>query len=37
MVDRNEVETVDWVETSNMLADALTKKEGNSGWIKLVI
>jgi hypothetical protein len=31
MVDRNEVETVDWVETSNMLTYALTKKGGNSG------
>ena len=37
MVERNEVETVDWVETSDMLADALTKKGGNSGWIKSVI
>ena len=37
MVDRGEVETVDWVDTSNMLADALTKKGENSDWIKNVI
>ena len=37
MVARKEVQTVDWVETSDMLADTLTKRGGNAGWIKSVI
>ena len=37
MVERSEVQTVDWVETSKMLADTLTKKGGNASWIKSVI
>ena len=37
MLDRNEVKTVQWVETHDMLADALTKKGGNDFWIKEVL
>ena len=37
MVERCEVETVDWVETSNMLADTLTKRGGSAWWIKSVM
>ena len=37
MVDKNEVKKIEWVETSGMLADILTKKGGNGGWIKKVI
>ena len=37
MVDRKEVKEIEWVETANMLADVLTKKGGNSTWIKKVI
>ena len=37
MVEKTEVQSIDWVETSEMLADSLTKKGGNDGWIKSVI
>ena len=37
MVERCEVETVDWVETLNMLADTLTKSGGSALWIKSVM
>jgi hypothetical protein len=35
MVDRSEVESVDWVQTNEMLADTLTKEGGNASWIQL--
>ena len=37
MLEKKEVDTVDWVETKNMLADVLTKKGGNYSWIKNVL
>ena len=37
MIEHSEVHRVDWVETSEMLADILTKKNGNAKWIKEVI
>ena len=37
MVECKEVKTIDWVETSAMLADTLTKRGGNSSWIRSVI
>ena len=37
MIEKEEVKKVDWIETSKMLADALTKKGGNSSWIKKVL
>ena len=37
MVEKGEVKNIEWVETSNMLADILTKKGGNSSWIKNVV
>ena len=37
MLERKEVEKVTWVETNNMLADALTKRVGNSSWINAVL
>ena len=37
MLARREVSTVDWVATSNMLADVLTKKGGDGSWIKDVL
>ena len=37
MVDRSEVKNVEWVDTHDMLADALTKKGGNDAWIKQVL
>ena len=37
MLERREVNSVKWVETSEMLADTLTKKGGNSYWIKNVL
>ena len=37
MVDKSEVKTIKWVETSKMLADVLTKKTGGGKWIKHVI
>ena len=37
MIDKNEVSSVDWVETDNMLADILTKRGGNGLWIKNVL
>ena len=37
MVEKSEVQEVDWVATTDMLADTLTKKGGNAGWIKSVI
>ena len=37
MVDRREVKKVEWVDTHDMLADALTKKGGNDAWIKQVL
>ena len=37
MLEKKEVKRVSWVETDNMLADVLTKKGGNSYWIKDVL
>ena len=37
MLEKKEVDPVDWVETDNMLADVLTKKGGNYSWIKNVL
>ena len=37
MLEKKEVDTVDWLETDNMLADVLTKKGGNYSWIKNVL
>ena len=37
MIDKSEVKTVQWVETTKMLADILTKKGGNVRWIQEVI
>ena len=37
MIERKEVLSVDWVETSDMLADILTKRGGNYKWIKNVL
>ena len=37
MLDKNEVKSVKWVETGDMLADILTKKNGNSFWIQDII
>ena len=37
MLERNEVEAINWVETDNMLADSFTIKGGNSFWIKDVL
>ena len=37
MMDCKEVKCIDWVETNGMLADALTKRGGNSSWIRAVI
>ena len=37
MMDNKEVKKIDWVETSKMLADILTKKNGNGAWIKTVV
>ena len=36
-IDRREVKSVQWVETSSMLADVLTKKGGNYFWLKRVL
>ena len=37
MLEKGEVSTVDWVKTSDMLADILTKKGGDGIWIKSVL
>lgn len=37
MVENKEVNKIDWVETTSMLADTLTKKGGNGSWLKDVI
>ena len=37
MLERSEVEVIEWVDTKSMLADTLTKKGGNAKWIKSVI
>ena len=37
MVEIKEINRIDWVETSGMLADTLTKKGGNGMWLKDVI
>ena len=37
MLEVKEVNRIDWVETSGMLADALTKQGGSGNWIKEVI
>lgn len=37
MVERGEVRKIDWVETSQMLADIMTKQGGNGSWIKNVV
>ena len=37
MIEKGEVKKVDWIETSRMLADSLTKKGGKSSWIKKVL
>ena len=37
MLEKNEVKSVKWVETEEMLADVLTKRGGNSGWIREIL
>ena len=37
MLENSEVRQIEWVETSRMLADVLTKKSGTGTWIKDVI
>ena len=37
MVDKKEVKKIEWVDTTSMLADMLTKRGGNSDWIKNVV
>ena len=37
MIEKKEVKKVNWVKTGDMLADVLTKKGGNSSWIKDVV
>ena len=37
MMDNKEVKKIDWVDTTKMLADILTKRNGNGTWIKRVI
>ena len=37
MMDKGEVKSIDWVDTSSMLADILTKKGGDGTWIKTVL
>ena len=37
MMEKSEVKKIEWVETSKMLADVLTKKSGNGKWINEVI
>ena len=37
MMDCKEIDSIDWVDTSSMLADTLTKRGGNSSWIRSVI
>ena len=37
MIDRRETKKIDWVDTSHMLADILTKQGGNGAWIKNVV
>jgi hypothetical protein len=37
MLENKEVEKIEWVDTTKMLADILTKRNGNGAWIKSVI
>ena len=37
MVEKGEVKTIDWVETSKMLADIMTKQGGYGAWIKNIV
>ena len=37
MLEKKEVKTIEWVDTSKMLADILTKKNGNGAWIQKVV
>ena len=37
MIERKEVLSVHWVETSDMLADILTKRGRNYNWIQNVL
>ena len=37
MIEQCEVKTVDWVPTTDMLADILTKRGGSAWWIKSVM
>ena len=37
MLEKGEVTTVDWVQTSRMLADILLKNGGDGIWIKSVL
>ena len=37
MLENSEVKRIEWLETSRMLADVLTKKSGGGSWIKEVI
>ena len=37
MKEKKEVKEVEWVETSGMLADVLTKRNGNGSWIRNVV
>ena len=37
MIEKSELKYVKWVETGDMLADVLTKKNGSSFWIQDVL
>ena len=37
MLENKEVDKIEWVDTTKMLADILTKRNGNGAWIKSVI
>ena len=37
MIEKKEVKEVEWVETGEMLADVLTKRNGNGSWIRNVV
>ena len=34
MLENKEVDKIEWVDTTKMLADILTKRNGNGAWIK---
>ena len=37
MLEKQEVKNIKWVDTTRMLADILTKKNGNGAWIRRVV